>query len=72
MLQYGLTKAILTDVAAVLAQSLGWIKRRLLGRASTLTPHYIRDLVAHSVIWPKNRRIPALRAYATGSVSRRE
>ena len=72
MLQYGLTHAILIDVAAVLAQSLGWVKRRLLGRTSTLTPHYIRDLIAHSVIWPRNRRMPALRAYAASSVSRRE
>jgi GT2 family glycosyltransferase len=72
VLQYGLTKAILIDVAAVLAQSLGWIKRRLLGRAGTLTPYYIRDLVAHSVIWPQNRTVPALRSFAAGSVSRGE
>jgi GT2 family glycosyltransferase len=72
VLQYGLINAILIDVAAVLAQSVGWIKRRLLGRASTLTPHYIRDLIAHSVIWPRNREMRALRTYAAGSVSRRK
>jgi GT2 family glycosyltransferase len=72
VLHYGLATAMLIDVAAVLAQSLGWVKRRMLGRAGTLTPHFIRDLIAHSVFWPQNRSMPALRAYAVSSVDRRE
>lgn len=53
--------AALIDVAAIASSLLGLLKSKLLGRPST--PHYIRDLVAHSVLWPKNRRFPPLKSY---------
>jgi len=68
VIHYGIAKAILIDIAAVLAQALGWIKCRVLGRKRMLIPYYIRDFIAHSVIWPRNRRIPPLRAHEVISV----
>ena len=52
----GLPQAMLIDVVAVLARSLGLAKRLVLGRRGT--PHFIRDLLRHSVLWRRNRRIP--------------
>jgi N-acetylglucosaminyl-diphospho-decaprenol L-rhamnosyltransferase len=58
---YGMAHAIGIDLVAFLAYSIGLAKRTLLGRSHTATPHYIRDLVLHSVIWPRNRKFPAVR-----------
>jgi GT2 family glycosyltransferase len=61
---YGLSYAVLIDVVGVIAQSLGFIKRRAMGRAQMVTPHFIRDLINHSAIWPKNRTRPGLRGFS--------
>jgi hypothetical protein len=37
------------------------MKRAVLGRLHAGTPHFIRDLIRHSVIWPRNRKFPAVR-----------
>jgi N-acetylglucosaminyl-diphospho-decaprenol L-rhamnosyltransferase len=58
---YGIGHAITIDILALLAGSAGLVKRALLGRARTATPHFIRDLIRHSVIWPRNRQFPAVR-----------
>lgn len=50
------------DVAAVLAGSLGTLKQMLLGRRHTLVPHYLRDLLASSILWRRNRGLPPTRA----------
>jgi N-acetylglucosaminyl-diphospho-decaprenol L-rhamnosyltransferase len=57
---YGVGRAMAIDIVAVLARSIGLVKRAALGRMHT-TPHFIRDLIHHSVIWPRNRRFPAVR-----------
>ena len=41
-------------------KELGLVKRAVLGRRHTATPHFIRDLIRHSVIWQRNRRFPAV------------
>ena len=49
------------DLVAVLANSIGYLKRTLLGRRRAGVPHFIRDLIRHSVLWPWNHpvtRIP--------------
>ena len=56
---YGTGRAISIDIIAVLANSIGLAKRVLLGRKNSTTPHFIRDLMRHSVIWPRNRIFPA-------------
>jgi len=57
----GAGTAALIDVAAIVSSLLGLSKRTLLRRPST--PHYIRDLLAHSVLLRRNRRFAPLEAY---------
>jgi N-acetylglucosaminyl-diphospho-decaprenol L-rhamnosyltransferase len=52
---YGLPYAMLTDICALIARSLGSVKRFCL-RQPRGVPHYLSDLVRHSVLWPRNRR----------------
>ena len=53
--------AALIDIVAIASCLLGLLKRKLLRRPST--PHYIRDLLAHSVLLRRNRRIAPLKCY---------
>jgi GT2 family glycosyltransferase len=69
LVHHGFAYAIIIDLVCVLAQSLGLLKRRLQGRGQAVTPHYIRDIIAHSVVWPGNRSSRALRGFL---VDRRE
>ena len=56
-----LRSAALIDVVAITASLVGLLKRTLLRRPST--PHYIRDLLAHSTLLRKNRHLPPLKSY---------
>jgi N-acetylglucosaminyl-diphospho-decaprenol L-rhamnosyltransferase len=58
---YGIGRAIGIDLVAFLACCIGLVKRTALGRAQAVTPHFIRDLIRHSVVWPRNRKFPAAR-----------
>jgi N-acetylglucosaminyl-diphospho-decaprenol L-rhamnosyltransferase len=58
---YGIGHAIRIDIVALLACCIGLVKRAALGRMHTVTPHFIRDLIRQSVIWPRNRQFPAVR-----------
>ena len=58
---HGVRGGALIDAAAILASLLGVLKRKLQGRPST--PHYIRDLLAHSPLLRKNRRLAPLQSY---------
>ena len=55
---YGLRCAVAIDLVALSAHALGTAKRFLLGRRRTIVPHFLRDLLRSSVLWPKNRRFP--------------
>ena len=59
---YGVQHAIMIDIVALLAHSLGWLKRILLLRTRTAIPHFLRDLARHSVLWPRNRHCPTARS----------
>ena len=59
---YGIGHAMGIDVVALFAYSIGLVKRTVLGRTHTATPHFIRDLIRHSVIWPRNRKFPAVQS----------
>jgi N-acetylglucosaminyl-diphospho-decaprenol L-rhamnosyltransferase len=50
---HGTVHAITIDMAAILAHSAGSLKRLLQGR--TGVPHFLRDLIVQSVLWPGNR-----------------
>jgi N-acetylglucosaminyl-diphospho-decaprenol L-rhamnosyltransferase len=58
---HGVGTAALIDAVAILCSVLGLLKRRLQQRPST--PHYIRDLLAHSALLPRNRHIAPLKSY---------
>lgn len=55
---FGVGQAMAIDVVAVLAYSLGSLKRAVLRRRHTSIPYFIRDLIRHSVLWRRNRKFP--------------
>jgi GT2 family glycosyltransferase len=55
----GMRSAVATDCIALLANGLGWLKSRLLGRGATITPYFIRDLFRHSLLRARNRQLEA-------------
>jgi N-acetylglucosaminyl-diphospho-decaprenol L-rhamnosyltransferase len=59
---FGMAHTIMIDIATVLAHSLGAIKRVLQLQRYLLVPNYIGDLMRFSVLWRKNRKIPALKS----------
>jgi N-acetylglucosaminyl-diphospho-decaprenol L-rhamnosyltransferase len=61
---FGVVHAMVIDLVAVLANCLGLMKRLALRRPSV--PYYIRDLIKHSVLWPRNRAFPAVRGFRPG------
>jgi N-acetylglucosaminyl-diphospho-decaprenol L-rhamnosyltransferase len=61
---FGIRRAILIDVVAFLAYSLGYLKKLVQRNSSAAVPHFVRDLIRHSVIWPGNRDIPPVRCDA--------
>jgi N-acetylglucosaminyl-diphospho-decaprenol L-rhamnosyltransferase len=58
---YGLGKAVLIDVAALIGNSVGLIKRVALRRHRV--PYLVRDMLRHSVLWARNRDFPAVRCF---------
>jgi len=58
---FGIPRAILIDVVALLAHSLGCVTRLVLRRRHTAVPCFMRDLIRHSILWPRNRVLPAAR-----------
>jgi N-acetylglucosaminyl-diphospho-decaprenol L-rhamnosyltransferase len=59
---YGVRRAVMIDIVALLAHALGWLKRIFLLRTSTAIPHFLRDLAHYSVLWPRNRHCPTARS----------
>jgi N-acetylglucosaminyl-diphospho-decaprenol L-rhamnosyltransferase len=64
---YGLARAMLIDLVAVGAHLLGAAKRLIRGRQHLGRPHFIRDLLHHSVLWGRNRNIPPARSRLANS-----
>jgi GT2 family glycosyltransferase len=58
---HGVGAAAFIDIAAILFGLMGLLKRKLLRRRGT--PRYIRDLLAHSVLLPKNRPVAPQKSY---------
>jgi N-acetylglucosaminyl-diphospho-decaprenol L-rhamnosyltransferase len=52
---YGVAQAMAIDVFAVIAHSLGLLKRIAQGRTKDVVPYFIRDLIRHSVLRRRNR-----------------
>jgi N-acetylglucosaminyl-diphospho-decaprenol L-rhamnosyltransferase len=55
---FGIPHAIAIDMVAVMAHTVGLLKRLLVRRKGSAVPHYIGDLLSHSVLWPANRSLP--------------
>ncbi|HEV2703004.1 MAG TPA: glycosyltransferase family 2 protein [Steroidobacteraceae bacterium] len=60
VLAFGIWRAAVIDLAALLAHCIGYLKRILQGRRRAAVPFFIRDLVRHSVLWPGNRAVTLL------------
>jgi GT2 family glycosyltransferase/LmbE family N-acetylglucosaminyl deacetylase len=69
---YGIGRAMMIDVVAATARTLGTAKRAIQGRSHNTTPSFVRDLLHHSVLWRRNRNIPPLRYSASLSAGHRE
>jgi hypothetical protein len=54
-LAFGFWHAAAIDLVAVVANSMGHLKRVIQGKRRAGVPHFIRDLIRHSVLWPRNR-----------------
>jgi N-acetylglucosaminyl-diphospho-decaprenol L-rhamnosyltransferase len=59
---YGTGRAMLIDVVAASAHLLGAVKRALQGRQRHSAACFVPDLLRHSVLWPRNRKIARLRS----------
>jgi N-acetylglucosaminyl-diphospho-decaprenol L-rhamnosyltransferase len=57
VLAFGLWRAAAIDLVALLANCIGHLKRILQGRRRAGVPHFIRDLIRHSILWARNRPI---------------
>jgi N-acetylglucosaminyl-diphospho-decaprenol L-rhamnosyltransferase len=64
---FGVYRAMVIDVVALVAHSMGALKRVILRRRHMAVPYFIRDLLRHSVLWPANRDFPAVRSLFQGS-----
>lgn len=64
---FGPARATLIDVVALLAHSLGLLKRLALNRRGTGVPHYLRDLFHHSLLFPRNHDFPPVRCFRPGN-----
>jgi N-acetylglucosaminyl-diphospho-decaprenol L-rhamnosyltransferase len=60
---YGVAHAMAIDLAAIVANAIGLVKRLALRRNHRIVPHFIRDLIRHSVLSPRNRGFPELRNF---------
>ena len=67
-LTYGVSRAILIDLVAIGAHLLGAAKRLIPGRQYLGRPHFIRDLLHHSVLWRRNRDIPPVSSRIASSM----
>jgi N-acetylglucosaminyl-diphospho-decaprenol L-rhamnosyltransferase len=56
---FGVGHAMLIDMVAFVAGSLGLVKR--IAQRRPRVPHYLRDLFKHSILWPRNRQFPEVR-----------
>lgn len=58
---FGVARAVGIDIVALFACCVGVAKRALTGHRQSATPRFIRDLIHHSVVWPRNRKFPPVR-----------
>lgn len=63
VMTFGVSHAIAIDIVALIAHSIGTIKRLLLLRHGRGVPFFLRDLMRHSVIRVRNRACQSIRCF---------
>src|SRR5208283_6122713 len=72
---YGTARAIAVDVVAIPAHVIGNLKRIAQRRTDRGVPHFLKDLVYQSALWPGNRKYEIRKSYVSelsANRSRRE
>jgi GT2 family glycosyltransferase len=69
VVSYGIRQAILIDCVAIIAHALGLVKRSLQMRLDGAIPHFLADLVRHSVLRSHNRRLEPAQTSLTCRIS---
>jgi len=64
---HGVYYAMAVDIVALVAHGIGTVKRFGQRRTDRGTPHYLADLLRHSVLHPKNREVRQVRRFMPGS-----
>ncbi len=57
---FGVGRAMAIDIVAVLAHSLGWLKYLVQRRRNAAVPHFVGDLLAHTILRRGNREFPPM------------
>jgi GT2 family glycosyltransferase len=60
---HGVGYAMAADVIALVAHGLGSLKRAAQRHDNVGAPHFLADLARHSALWPKNRRLAAIKHF---------
>jgi GT2 family glycosyltransferase len=60
---FGVRRARLIDLVAVIAHALGLLKRFAQRRTRSAVPYFVRDLLRHSALWPHNQDTRDVRAF---------
>jgi len=64
---FGAGHAMAIDLLVLFLYPLGWLKRLALRRRRASIPHFWRDFARNSVLRPRNRHFPAIRATVADS-----
>lgn len=62
---FGISRAMAIDVVALIAYTLGSVKRLVQRRRRDVVPHFVRDLLANSILRPRNRNFPPMHCTAS-------
>ncbi len=64
---YGVHYAMAIDIVAFVGHCIGSVKRLLQRRTGHGTPHFLLDLMKHTILRPSNRHMPQIRHFLPGS-----
>ncbi|HEX4049379.1 MAG TPA: glycosyltransferase family 2 protein [Steroidobacteraceae bacterium] len=69
-LSFGPARAMLIDAIALASSALGVLQRALRQRSHRNVPHFTRDLARSSILWRRNRRLPAPQCFTPPAPAR--
>jgi N-acetylglucosaminyl-diphospho-decaprenol L-rhamnosyltransferase len=62
-MSFGFPYAMIIDVIAILSNAIGRLKCMVLRRTGNTVPYFTRDLLHHSILWQRNRKLPAAQCF---------